>query len=449
MRPSSLLRSRGTLAELFSSRANSFGLLRLLMASAVVVSHVYPLALGHLDPLWKRSGMQTDLGKMAVIGFFVTSGFMITGSGRRTTIGRYSWHRALRILPGLWGSLVISTLVIMPLLYHWQHGSLTGFWNHPAGPFFYLKGTWDTSLSGGWDVSGVIKEGVRRGTNFDQSVNGALWSLKYEILCYIVVGLLAAGGVLRHARRFIPLAALGLWILILNDWLDATGWRGIPGDQNTYVNLPFLGGLSTHFIIHLGFAFLLGATVQLYKERVPVHDGLALLSLLAFVATLRWGGLFVIGYPAFTYLVFWLAVRLPRPFQRVGRKRDFSYGIYIYGFTVEQSLAMLGFIKYGKLGFLGCALGATVVLAAFSWYVVESPAMRLKDWTPWPVRRLKARRGAAQDAPSAVSAATGATAASVQAGAGPAAGPAPEGTEQSAAQGKDTQQSRTAPHVRA
>ncbi|GAA4853143.1 acyltransferase [Kitasatospora terrestris] len=389
-----LLHSRGTLAELFSSRANSFGLLRLALATAVVVSHLYPLGYGPLDPLWMRSGQQTDLGKMSVVGFFVLSGFMITGSGRRTSIGRYSWHRALRILPGLWGSLLISTLVIIPFLYHYAHGSLAGFWNHPQGPLNYLKGTWNTSLSGGWDVSGTIHEGIRRGTNHDQSVNGALWSLKYELLCYVMVGLLAAGGVLTRARRFIPLAAFALWILILNDWLNAPGWRGIPGDMGTYVAVPLLGGMSVHFLVHLGFVFLLGAAVQLYREKVPVHDGLALVALLTLAVTMRWGGLFVIGYPAFAYLLFWLAIRLPRPFQTVGRKRDFSYGIYIYGFTVEQALAMLGFVKYGKPVYLATALACTVVLAAFSWYAIESPAMRLKDWTPRPIARLKARRAA-------------------------------------------------------
>ncbi|WP_052707175.1 acyltransferase family protein [Streptomyces rubellomurinus] len=394
MRPRSLLRSRGTLAELFSGRANSFGLLRLLLASSVVVSHVYPLAWGHLDPLWEKSGQQTDIGKMAVIGFFVLSGFMITGSGRRSTIGRYSWHRALRILPGLWGSLVISTLVIMPLLYRWQHHTLNGFWNDPNGPKTYLLGTWNTSLTGGWDVSGVIHEGIRRGTNFDGSVNGALWSLKYEILCYIVVGLLAAGGVLLRARRFVPLAAVALWVLILNDWIEAPGWRGIPGDMGSGVNLPGLGSLSIHFIVHLGFVFLIGATFQLYRERIPINDALALASAVAFLATLRWGGVFVIGYPAFAYLLLWLAIRLPGPFQRIGRKRDYSYGIYIYGFTVEQALAMLGYAKYGKLGFLACALAGTVVLAALSWHLIESPVMKLKDWTPGPIRRLKARKAA-------------------------------------------------------
>ncbi|MCX4691827.1 acyltransferase [Streptomyces sp. NBC_01408] len=380
---------RGTLDELYSSRANSFGVLRLVLASSVVLSHVWPLGWGPLDPLWRWSGQQTDVGKMAVIGFFVLSGFMITGSGARSTSGRYAWHRALRILPGLWGSLLISSLLILPALYYWLHGSVNGYWNHPEGPLSYLKGMWNTSISTHWDISGVVAEGKARGTNFDQSVNGALWSLKYEIFCYIMVGVLAAGGVLRRARKFVPLLAGALGLLILRDWITAPSLRGIPGDMSAAVQVPFLGSMSVHFIVHLCFVFLIGASFQLYRDRLPISDGLAVLCALVLGGTLAFGGVFVFGYPAFAYLLLWLAVRLPRPFQKVGRKRDYSYGIYIYGFTVEQALALMGYAKYGKPVFLLLALAGTVALAALSWHLVESPAMKLKNWTPWFVRKLR------------------------------------------------------------
>lgn len=380
---------RGTLDELYSSRANSFGVLRLVLASSVVLSHVWPLGWGPLDPLWRWSGQQTDVGKMAVIGFFVLSGFMITGSGARSTSGRYAWHRALRILPGLWGSLLVSALLILPALHYWLHGSVNGYWNHPEGPLSYLKGMWNTSISTHWDISGVVAEGKARGTNFDGSVNGALWSLKYEIFCYIMVGVLAAGGVLRRARKFVPLLAGALGLLILRDWITAPSLRGIPGDMSAAVQVPFLGSMSVHFIVHLCFVFLIGASFQLYRDRLPIHDGLAALCAVVLGATMLFGGVFVFGYPAFAYLLLWLAVRLPRPFQKVGRKRDYSYGIYIYGFTVEQALALMGYAKYGKPVFLLLALAGTVVLAALSWHLIESPAMKLKNWTPWFVRKLR------------------------------------------------------------
>ncbi|CAM5486453.1 hypothetical protein SAVIM338S_03369 [Streptomyces avidinii] len=378
---------RGTLSEVYSPRANSFGVLRLLLASSVVLSHVWPLGWGPLDPLWRYSGQQTDVGKMAVVGFFVLSGFMITGSGARITAGRFAWHRALRILPGLWGSLLVSALIIIPALYYWLHGSLNGYWNHPQGPLGYLSGTWTTAISNGWDISGVIAEGKARGTNFDGGVNGALWSLKYEILCYVMIGMLGASGILQRARKFVPMVVAALGLIILNDWINSPTWRRIPGDLASAVEIPALGSMSVRSVIVLVFAFLIGGTFQLYRERLPVNDLLALGSAAVLAASLAFGGFFVFGYPAFAYLLIWLAVRLPKPFQKIGRKRDFSYGIYIYGFTVEQALAMLGYAKYGKPVFLLLALAGTVALAVLSWYLIESPAMKLKNWTPGFVRK--------------------------------------------------------------
>lgn len=390
---------RGTLGELYSSRANSFGVLRLVLASSVVLSHLWPIGWGPLDPVWKYSGHQTDIGKMAVIGFFVLSGFMITGSGARSTSGRYAWHRALRILPGLWGSLLVSTLIIVPFLYYKLHGTVDGYWSHPQGPVSYLQGMWNTSISTHWDISGVLTEGKARGTNFDPGVNGALWSLKYEILCYVMVGVFAAAGVLTRARKLVPLAAAALGLLILRDWIAAPSLRGIPGDMGSIVQVPFLGDMGIHYIVHLFFVFLIGATFQLYRDRLPVNDVLALLCVVVLGGTLLFGGVFVFGYPAFAYLLMWLAVRLPRAFHKVGRKRDYSYGIYIYGFTVEQALALLGYAKYGKPVFLLLAMAGTVALAALSWHLIESQALKAKNWTPWFVRRLKQRASAPEAHP--------------------------------------------------
>ncbi|MFD0272439.1 acyltransferase family protein [Kitasatospora sp. NPDC127111] len=375
IRATVLLRPRGSLAELTHGRSNGFGALRLLLAAAVVVSHVFPIGWGHPDPLWLWSGRQTDLGKAAVLGFFALSGFMITESARRLPAGRYAWHRLLRIVPGLCGSLLFCAVVLMPALYRWQHGSLDGFWSRPDGPASYLTSLGSTSPNTGWDVSGVIAEGVRRGTNFDLSLNGALWSLKYELLCYLVAGVLAALGLLRR-RPVVLLAALALWALIASGATDLP--PGVPPAGGPGVALPAAGQLSAHLAANLGLAFLLGAALRLHAERIPVDDALALAAALTTAASLRWGGFAVLGQPALVYLLFWAAARLPQRYRAIGGRNDYSYGVYIYGFPVEQALALVGAARLGPLGFLACALAATAVLAALSWHVVEEPALRLR-----------------------------------------------------------------------
>jgi peptidoglycan/LPS O-acetylase OafA/YrhL len=392
-----------------SGRANGFGLIRLVLALSVVVSHSNPVGYGRPDVGSELFGNQVDLGKMAVVGFFAISGFMITGSGKRLSTGRYAWHRALRILPALWVCVALTAFVLAPVLYHGQHGSLAGFWTAKFGPFQYIEGMWNTSIGSGYDISGIMTMGVHRHTNFNGAFDGALWSLKYEIFCYVIVGVLAAGGVLARARKTVPLVTVGLWIMILMNLLDAKGWRGAPSEGTTAWNMPVLGWLSSHWVIYLGFVFLLGATFQLYKERVPVNDLLALSALAALACGLLLGGFFVIGYPAFAYLVIWAGVRMPKRLHWVGRQNDYSYGIYIYGFPVLQTLLMYHFTRYGHYAYVLAAIAITWALAWLSWHLVEDRAMSLRNWTSAPLLRRKAHAEAALARGAAAPAATAAS----------------------------------------
>lgn len=393
-----MLRPRGTLAQLAHGRANGLGALRLLLAATVVASHVFPIGWGLPDPLWSWSGGQTDLGKAAVLGFFALSGFVIIDSARRLPAGRYLWHRALRIVPGLCGSLLFSAAALMPALYWWQHGDLSGFWTRSDGPLSYLTSLGSAAPTTGWDISGVIAEGVRSGTNFDRSLNGALWSLKYELLCYLVAGLLAALGLLNR-RPFVASAALALWLLIATGATDLPA--GVPPAGGPGIALPPLGQVTFHLAAGLGLAFLLGGALRLHAERIPVDDALALAAALTAAGSARWGGFALLGVPALVYLLFWAAARLPRRLRAIGSRGDYSYGVYIHGFPIEQALALVGAARFGPLGFLACALAATALPAVLSWHLVEAPALRLRSWTPGPLRRAAGRepRPASQPQP--------------------------------------------------
>ncbi len=390
-------RNRGSLGAAMAGRSNGFGLIRLVLALAVVVSHSNPLGYGRLDPGTGWSGAQTNLGTLSVIGFFVISGFMITGSGLRLGIGRFAWHRALRLLPGLWVCLAVTAFLVAPVLYHHQHGSLAGFWSHPDGPLQYFAGMWNTSISNGFDIAGIMRTGVHQGTNYNAGFDGALWSLQYEIFCYVLVGLFALGGLLRRAPRTVALLAGALWVLILENLLDAPGLRGAPAEPTTLFDVPVLGPLSSHYIVYLGFVFLLGATMRLYRDRVPVNDLLALGCLVAAFGSMHYGAFFVVGCPAFAYLVMWLGVRLPKRLHRIGHTHDYSYGIYIYGFVVEQVLVMYHGTRWGQPAYLAMALVGTLVPAVLSCHLIEEPALKLKDWAPGFLSRGRDAAGAAAE----------------------------------------------------
>lgn len=355
------------------------GFIRLILATAVVVSHARVLGFGRTEFGHSFTQGQADLGKWSVYGFFVLSGILVTRSGIRLGLGRFLWHRALRLLPGLWACLFLTAFVAAPALYWNLHGTLDGFLERAWGPVEYLRSNGAIQLNQN-DVSGVMADAVAKGAAYDRSIDGALWSLYYEVLCYAGVAVLAVTGVLARARRAVLLITCLLGWLVIRQAVGDRFWAG--AFESSYfhpVDLPVLGFTNPVLVIYLGFAFALGAVIELYRERIPVSDVLGIASLLALLVSARFGFLFVVGLPAFAYFLVWLAIRLPAPFRRIGARHDYSYGIYIYGFVVEQALVILGFARWGLLPYLGLSLAVTVVLAMLSWHCVEGPAMRLKD----------------------------------------------------------------------
>ncbi|MER5862742.1 acyltransferase [Kitasatospora sp. NPDC002040] len=366
------------MADLFTGRDNSLGVLRLLMASAVIVSHAGPIAFGSVSLLNQEFHGQTNIGNLAVYGFFVLSGILVTRSGVRLRPGRFLWHRALRLLPGLWVCLLVTGLVIAPVLYHRLHGgTLAGFWGNAASPLSYLR---HNLIAGEYqsDVAGVMESGARAGLIRVPEFNGSLWSLKYEMLCYLAVAALCWAGVLLRARRLVLVLAAWLGCMVLGDalavrFLDP---RAVP---RATVEIPHLGWINLSFFIYLALAFTLGAVVELYRHRIRINDVWGVLSGVLVVGSLLYGYFFAVGLPAFAYLLVWLAIRLPKPFRRIGAKRDYSYGLYIYGFPVEQLLAGFGGASYGLNTYRAMAVAGTLLFAVASWHLVERPALKLKD----------------------------------------------------------------------
>lgn len=371
-----------TLEERFSSRHNALGLIRLVLASAVVVGHAWPLGLGLPQPGRLETGGQTDLGNLAVFGFFVLSGFLITGSGLRFTVGRYAWHRILRIFPGLWVCLLVTALVIAPVVAMYENGSLDGFWNHPLGPFDYITNNWFASMSQ-YRIADLLAQGPygRSVGGKPTAFDGSLWSLKYELLCYALVAALMVTAVLRKAPRAVLLLAAVCYAFMLADLIYAKEWTIEPPGRGAIGPVPLLGTLQIRHLLYLGFAFLLGAAARLYRHRLPMHWAPAAVACVLMALTLWQGGFHAIGLPAYAYLLLFLAVALPGRLRNIGRKRDYSYGIYIYGWPAQQTIALMGGARYGLPVYLLMSLLGTLALAVPSWHLVERPAMSLKDRT--------------------------------------------------------------------
>ncbi|MBT0772759.1 acyltransferase family protein [Kineosporia sp. J2-2] len=349
-----------TLGTRFKSKENHLGLIRLVLALAVGVTHATQIGYG-----WQPGFAHTGLGDLCVDGFFVLSGFLLVGSYLRLdSVRRYAWHRFLRIMPGFWVCLVVSATMLAPLIAWVQGVPMRTLITGQDSSFDYVVRN-AALMMRQWGISGLPSDVEMAGV-----LNGSLWTLFYEAACYASIIALGVFGGLRR-RPVMTLGAVGaLWVVtVLNDY-----------------GILYLG---QERIIRLAFMFLIGSVLYLYAHHVPVNRWLTLASAALVVAGIVFFEDYrVLAGPAFGYLCLALAVsrvRVPEP------RTDISYGLYVYHWPLLQVFNLVGVSAYGIWVFAPAGLAAASVVALLSWKLVEKPALGFKDagWVTWklPVPR--------------------------------------------------------------
>ena len=347
----------GSLAERFEARSNSIGFLRLLFATTVVFSHTWPAGGFGADPGWPG----INPGILAVDGFMVLSGFLITASAERCgTVARFLWCRFLRIMPGFWVALAAIWLVF----------SFAASGAFQAGGWRFVASNFGLSIQQ-WSIGSTLQ-----GNPFGTDWTGPMYTLAIEFACYLVVAVLLAAGLIRRTWVLGMLAGLA-WL-----WMQVEMAR--PGADYRQARFTL--------------AFLVGALLWREAHRVSVRPTLAVaagLIMLAVAATGDYRIYASVGIPAFAYLCLWLATFLPM--RGVGVRTDLSYGVYLYGWPVQQTLAVWGFQQFGVWAFLLASLAGAAGCAMLSWRFIEEPAMRLKrrEWPSVWIRQPRTRSAVA------------------------------------------------------
>lgn len=368
------------LATSLAGHANSLGLLRLVLAALVIFNHGFPLGgFAPEDPLAKWTHGQANLGSLAVDGFFAISGYLIAKSALSSDIMQYLWRRVLRIFPAYWVMLIVSATIVAPIVWVATGNALHDFgWWGANSPTSYVRANALLHV-GTWGIYSIFRDtpyGIITGASV---FNGSIWTLEFEFFAYLVIGLLAVGAILVRARIVVPLITAALMVMIVVGASNNSGLRQI---------VPFMftgydpGTEGAPYRVTLLLIFLIGSTLAVYSKEVVSDWRIAAVSAVVAVGTLASGGYALIGVWGFAYFLLWLAAALPRRVQWIGARNDYSYGVYIYGFLVEQILAQMHVQDWGYWPFVLIALGLSFGLAWLSWHGVEKWAMRLKDWGP-------------------------------------------------------------------
>src|SRR5688572_4777865 len=168
------------LIDRFNQRRNNFDVLRLVLALLVVIDHGTVTRTGD-HYTWGRSA----LGDFAVDGFFILSGLLIIRSYLKlNSLPRFTWHRALRIMPGFLVCLVVTALVFAPVAALLTGRPVSSVFTEPPTAWRYIWGNAGLFITQ-YDIAGLLPDNPS-----PLIFNGSLWTLSLEALCYALVGVL-------------------------------------------------------------------------------------------------------------------------------------------------------------------------------------------------------------------------------------------------------------------
>jgi len=338
---------------------NSFTFVRMSLAVLVIFSHCYRLGGFDQEPLLTFSHNQSSFGSLAVDCFFIISGLFVVESFIAShSVWRYLWKRVLRIFPAYWVCLMTTAFVFGLIVYYFERGNFCYFQTVENNPLRYVGANWFLIIR---------QRGIANlfATNpYSLDFNGSLWILKYQALCYLSLVLIGFKSMPKYRRQVF----LGLFLFF---W-----WANIFEANIKDIASAIAPEVQALGVPNVFVYFLAGSVFFLYVENIPLKRNLFICLVVAAVLGLRMGLHNVVGPVALPYILLYLGKKLP--LGKISKWGDYSYGIYIYAFPIQQTLVFFGINRYGILGYFTLSVLITLPLAIMSWRLIEKPCLGLK-----------------------------------------------------------------------
>jgi peptidoglycan/LPS O-acetylase OafA/YrhL len=323
----------GTIAAALTGRARGFDSLRLGLAFAILAFHSVTITHGNADaippPLMAAAHLILPM-------FFAMSGFLVAASlARAGSVLEFVLLRLLRLLPGLLTVLLLTVLFLGPLLA--ETGPARYFASPAVAIYFGNLLGWPV-----YGLPGLFLHNPRAGI-----VNGSLWTIRIELLCYAGLTVCA---LMRSSRRWVPWLLTAGIVLAWQVWRDPPAWpRWFP--------------------VELGIAFLSGTLIFKAAPWLPLHPALGLgMLILAFMLSLTTNDMTLAAVPA-AYATVWLGLaRAP------ALPGDYAYGVYLVGYPLAQSIVLL-LPQAAWWQTLTLCAPLALGLAMLLWHRVERPAL--------------------------------------------------------------------------
>jgi peptidoglycan/LPS O-acetylase OafA/YrhL len=336
------------------SRDNNFDFIRFIAASLVIVSHSFALYRTEFEPFTWLTGY-CHFGYLGVQIFFVISGFLITKSWLDNPfIITFVKKRFLRIFPALICAVLFGAFIIGPLT------TSLGLKNYIGNvqTYMYLKNILLFQMV-------YALPGVFTNNPYPIAVNGSLWTLSIEITMYAAIILFGSVKILKRKNTLLILLVILLYldIFVLN--------------QPKYLNKYFLNMGIIH-LVKFSILFSFGSIYYLYRDKIIINNTILYITLFLYIFSWRTSYGEALSYIALPYIIIYIAyARIPW-LVNFSKHGDFSYGMYVYAFPVQQTV--IHFLKphLAIWSFFTCAFLITFFIAILSWRYVEKPSLKLK-----------------------------------------------------------------------
>jgi peptidoglycan/LPS O-acetylase OafA/YrhL len=297
----------------------------------------------------------TGLGRPITLSylpmFFALSGFLVTGSALRTRrLIPFLGLRVLRLLPALFVEVTLSAIILGAIF---TDLPLSNYYTAPMFWSYFLNIIGDIHFH----LPGVFTN------NTTNVVNSNLWTLPWEFQCYVAMSFMIITGILYHRTAIAMLFGAATIALIYTSFVD--GFQVVPAQ---------VGGPT------LVYYFLAGVVMFLWRDKIVFHEVFFFIAAAAcYILMMSPKTVFI--YPVLlTYITVFIGL-FPFPRFSLLKSGDYSYGIYLYGFPVTQSL-LAGFALLHKNLAVAAPLAvlATGAFAALSWHGIEKHCLKLKRY---------------------------------------------------------------------
>jgi len=350
-----------TLGEHAAGRDNNFNLIRMLAASAVLLSHSWPIVYGPrtYEPL--RDSWGFSLGTVAVLIFFAISGFFIAQSfDRSRTLTSFLSARFLRIFPALATVVLLTVFVLGPTMTRYDLD-----WYFTTGATYSYIWKNITLFDLQFSLPGVFED-----HSFPRGINGSLWTLFYEVSCYAMVVIVGLMGLLKPKR-------FPIFLLIFVAFLIVQSLAPAHSPLFRVKIFPII-------------AFAIGMAFYIYRDRIMLSPMIAAGLIAAAVLMRHTPAYIYIFIFALSYTSFWLGHVGWLGKEYYNRLGDYSYGMYIFAFPIQQMVVEF-LPNLGHYALAAISFGITLPVAVLSWYFIEHPALgrreNLSNWLRLVLRR--------------------------------------------------------------